>query len=291
MKNFTSNQLIQYSLAALLAMLLVGCEKPHLPEGSHVKMIELDGTKNFRDIGGYTNYEGKKISYGKVYRSDQLAELTEDDLEDFQKLGIKTIIDLRSTRERIEKPNILPENHDINIINMAITLKDLQPDELSMQLRNGELEYEKAVEQMQQGYQEIVSRYSTIMRLVLETSADEDKHPILIHCTAGKDRTGVAIATLMLALGIDREQAINDYLLTNDLVLPTYSKARLMVKTISGFKTDDKTFDALAGVKRSYLESSFEVMTQDTNSFGGYFHGNLGLPEDFIDQLRDALLE
>ncbi|NRB38640.1 MAG: tyrosine-protein phosphatase [Pseudomonadales bacterium] len=256
-----------------------------------MKLIEFTATKNFRDIGGYSSWDGKTIKYGQIYRSDHLADLTAEDLEKFKQLGIKTVIDLRSYQEKKEKPNRLPADIAYNVLNIPISLSELQPDEMARQLRSGELSYLSAKQQMNNGYKEIIQAYSPMLKLILETIADPKNLPLLIHCTAGKDRTGVSIATLMLALGITSDDIYADYLLTNDLVLPSYDKARLMLKTISGFKTDDKTFDAVAGVEKEYLTSAFNEMKGVDGSFGDYFHSRLGMPQAVLEHLQNLLLE
>ena len=198
---FTPRLQFFISVSLLLLPLLSSCEKPHLPKGSHVKVIQLDGTKNFRDIGGYNNWENKKIKYGQIYRSDQLSELSDDDINTFKALGIKTVIDLRSNKERKAKPNRLPNDVALTIVHLPITLSELQPDKMANALRNGDLDYPSAKQQMIGGYQEIIQSYSPALRVILETVSDPNSLPVVIHCTAGKDRTGVTIATIMLALG------------------------------------------------------------------------------------------
>lgn len=166
-----------------------------------MREIQLTGALNVRDLGGLPTRSGGETRYGKLYRSDGLDHLTEEDLKKLLSLGIQQDIDLRSMNE-IEKwrdllgeqPEIayrkIPLLHTIDSTNLPATLSDLY---LYM-LDDSQGEFKK------------------IFRYIL----DYKESATLFHCSAGKDRTGLVAAILLLLVGVEEEDVIRDYCLSEE---------------------------------------------------------------------------
>ena len=158
-----------------------------------LKHIPMDDPQNLRDLGGFLNKDGKAVAWNKLYRCDGLSALSQRDTEVFQKLNIRTIVDLRSRSERKAMPDQVPEGVAYQFCPMMREEIDLSPQDagraFAMNLKTSYLA-------MIQGNAEKVG---DAVRAVMEGLTEG---AVVFHCTAGKDRTGVLAAILLLVLGV-----------------------------------------------------------------------------------------
>jgi protein tyrosine/serine phosphatase len=166
----------------------------------------FEGCFNFRDIGGYPTADGRSVRWGRYYRAGRQDRMTEQDLETIRAMGIRTQIDLRRPDEAAEQgPGPLPEMgaeyHNIAVI------PEGGSNELSRLVGDTAISGRRYL-----GYLEFGP--DSWLRM-FELFAQASNHPIVIHCTAGKDRTGVSTAFLLSVLGVDRALIEADYILTN----------------------------------------------------------------------------
>ena len=159
-----------------------------------IHWIELDGAYNMRDIGGYGTTDGKRVSYGVLYRSDRFQMATERDCRILRELGIRSLIDLRSPEEVYVAPD-------------AECLRSF--------LRFSHYPIYITGSTYQEAYYNIVTTYSSSLVNALKTIADPENLPLVYHCTQGKDRTGVLTALILELLGAGRETILFDYLRSN----------------------------------------------------------------------------
>ncbi len=176
--------------------------------------------KNFRDLGGIKTKDGKRIRSGLLYRSGHLAKIKEKTAKKLRdKKGLRTVIDLRAPAELAHKRDVLPEGVDYLHLppltdeqNPAVT-RQTGPSILSkiMKVEGGARAY------LEDTYRTMVTDEPSLeaFRKFIRTLLDEDDGAVLWHCTQGKDRTGVASAALLLALGVDRDEIMRDYMRTN----------------------------------------------------------------------------
>ena len=176
------------------------------------RVLTLQGGCNFRDIGGYRTADGRQVKWGRVFRAGVLSYVTAGDHTSLGALGIRTICDLRRAEERLKEPTRWPDE-------TAHTLHwDDESDVQSLrkyaarQPATGDGMFAAMLDL----YRGLPLRMSARIRGLL-TSVVEGHLPIVVHCAAGKDRTGVAIAVLLSALGVPRETVLEDYLLTNNV--------------------------------------------------------------------------
>lgn len=168
----------------------------------HLKHIPMDGPQNLRDLGGFLTESGKAVVWNRLYRADGLAGLSERDMEAFRKLNIRTIVDLRSDSERKAMPDRVPDG--VSYYACPMMREDIAAPE-----RAAETSFAKS---LKIGYLEMIqenaAKVADAVRTVMEGLA---KGAVVFHCTAGKDRTGVLAAILLLRLGAGQEDIIADY--------------------------------------------------------------------------------
>lgn len=195
-----------------LAVPAFALERPADPE------IDLKGTTNTRDIGGYLTGDLRTVRTGQIIRSEKLSRLTPEDFRKLEEMGVKTVIDLRTEQEAEHAPTVWQGEHPPRIFHFPVG--DAENDWFvsgSRLMKKSRFTEAQSLEHMVDGYRMIAKEgppsYRQLMALVL----DQSNWPILIHCSAGKDRTGVATALILEAVGVDRETIMQDYLLTNEI--------------------------------------------------------------------------
>ena len=250
---------------------------------------------NLRDLGGYETNDGATVVRDLVYRSNQLAKITPEDMEKIANIGLKNDYDLRTEAERAPLRDELPPG--VNNIWLDV-LKDAKgsaptnllallqnPEEGNKELGDGKIE---AV--FIQSYRDFVSLPSakTSYNELFTSLADQNKLPALFHCTTGKDRTGWAAAAFLTLLGVPMETVMEDYLRSNDYILPLYQKV------IDGYVAgggEPSIPQAIFGVKAEYLEASFDEMEKNYGTIENYFSEGLGIDATIQKKLRDFYLE
>lgn len=185
---------------------------PPLPNDAP-RHIVLDGCLNLRDLGGYATADGGTVRTGCVYRSSDLCALTDGDVEIIASLGIAVLVDLRGARERAARPNRLPAG--IEVRERASPSTRSSPEQtLEDQIASRSFP-ERDDDHVSRTYiGHLEDRLTTELRAVLELAVDSPRRPLLFHCAAGKDRTGIAAAVLLGVLGVSDDDVIADYELT-----------------------------------------------------------------------------
>jgi protein-tyrosine phosphatase len=256
--------------------------------------LGIASVPNLRDLGGYETNDGATVVHGLVYRSNQLAAISPEDMEKIAKLGLKNDYDLRTEAERTPLPDELPPG--VNNIWLDV-LKDASgsaptnllallqnPEEGNKELGDGKIE---AI--FVKSYRDFVSLSSakTAYHELFTSLADQNKLPALFHCTTGKDRTGWAAAALLTLLDVPKETVMRDYLRSNDYILPLYKEVIDAFVDGGGAASIPQ---AIFGVKVEYLEASFDEMQTKYGSIENYFSEALGIDDNTQKTLRDMYL-
>ncbi|MEK9213236.1 tyrosine-protein phosphatase [Sphingomonas sp. 2378] len=248
---------------------------------AHQRVLPLQGGRNFRDLGGYRTMDGRTVKWGLLYRSGQMHDLTPADYAYLQKLGIRTVCDFRDTRERTgeptnwpagQKPKVLSDDYALDMSGMML------PGDPSTWT------HEQVVAAMTATYPKLLDQFrGQYRRMFAELLAGNA--PLAFHCTAGKDRTGVAAALLLSALGVPRATVIEDYLLSNQHMAPPPAHP-------TGFwaKLSPEAARTFAGVDRRYIEAVFAVTDRHPGGTMGYLKDELGLGAPEIAKLRALYL-
>lgn len=248
---------------------------------AHTRVLPLQGGRNFRDLGGYRTVDGRMVKWGLLYRSGEMHDLTPADYSYLQRRGIRTVCDFRDTAERTREPTLWPAGQTPKVLSDDYTL-----DVSAMKLPGDPASWtrEQVVTAMTATYPQLLDQFKgQYARMFAELLAGDV--PLAFHCTAGKDRTGVAAALLLTALGVPRATVVEDYLLSNQHMAP-------MPAHPIGFwaKLSPEAARAFAGVDRHYIDAVFAVTDRHPGGTMGYLKDKLGLGAPEIAKLRTLYL-
>jgi protein-tyrosine phosphatase len=181
---------------------------PHLLAAE--RKLPVAGTLNFRDLGGYPVAAARRVRWGRVFRSDNFALVPAEAWRQLQAMGLREIFDLRHAAERERSPSVIPDDLDIAISLLAIGGEAAEAPDLVDLLSSGDRD-SYGLDFMVEMYQKLVVEHGPTFARLLEHLADPGRLPAVFHCTAGKDRTGVAAALLLEVLGVERSLVLDDY--------------------------------------------------------------------------------
>ena len=191
--------------------------------------LPLAGGVNFRDVGGYRTADGRAVRWGRVFRAGSLAGLTDEDVACLGRLGLRLSCDLRSSEEVIARPDRLPPDAVARHTAVATEVGRVRRVVTLFRKRH------RIQELLQDAYLVMLDQNGPLFAGIIRAAADPANLPLVIHCTAGKDRTGLAVALLLLTLGVPEETVIADYTLSN------------------------RAFDLLSGRMRSEMEPLYRL--------------------------------
>ncbi|MFF9277075.1 tyrosine-protein phosphatase [Streptomyces griseosporeus] len=255
---------------------------------------ELAGVRNFRDVGGLPTVDGRRVRHGVLFRSGHLAHATQEDAAFLSSLGLHTIFDFRNAADqKLEGPDVaLPGVRNVNL-----PLSDpADGAEFWKMVRDGDIEQlrgllgdGRAAARMTASYRQIIKERTAEHSRVLHALA-EDSVPALMHCAAGKDRAGLSIAVTLLALGVEREAIIADYLESN----AKHRRYKVHRSTGSGDAYSPEVMELLSPLfdaRAEYLTAAFETIEQTWGGVDTYLEQGLGLAPATRERLRERLLD
>jgi protein-tyrosine phosphatase len=250
--------------------------------------IKLDGSFNFRDIGGYQTEDGRSIKRGILYRSGNLSRLTEKDMEIVNQLGIKRICDLRGLDEIEKFPDPMLDGviwHHTPILSDEVMLGQIgDHSDFAEKLRNT-----KPGEMLLNLNQNMVS-FKQAFQNVFKVLLKEPDKPLLFHCMAGKDRTGAVAALILRLLGVPRHIIVEDYLYTNE----TLEQMAVNFEEIGYNNLQDIHQDVLVALfeaRAEYINVFLDKIEAKYDNIEFYLTEALGLSGEDISVLKHHLLE
>jgi len=280
-------------------------DEPQRPEQNHAeRVLNIDGVINFRDLGGYQTVTGDQVVWAKVYRSAQLDRLTEKGIEQMVGLGVKTVIDLRFEEETARYPTVRSAFPEARIIAWQ---DESQGDDFAQKSSDMKFSWRdslasndpaKVREAMRVNYPKKLYSHRAIYREMLLSLID-GQAPLVFHCAAGKDRTGVAAALILSLLGVPNDTIIEDYLLTQQEI------GKLTNTWLAGGATDNEHYQDFQAklAKRdpklvapifaadiNYIKTLLEYVATHYGSFEQYAISKLELDKAQIEALRKELL-
>jgi len=262
------------------------------------RQIALQGSLNFRDLGGYPTEDRKHIKWGRVFRSDALAKLTSTDYEKLAELRIRTVCDYRSSFEREREktqwsgpsaPEILVL--DIMSMNPEMAGKDPTRSFFERLMKPGATP-EDSARSMSDSMATMALTGAPLYGKMLRRLLDSPE-PLLFHCSAGKDRTGLSAALLMRILGVTGEAIVEDYLLVNKLMPPEKFAAASAERfsAMTGQKLSAELLVPLMGTRAEWLTAAWQAIDAKYGSFDNYRRQALGVSDRDQKGLRRSLLE
>ncbi len=262
-----------------------------MPEHVKRRHVVLEGAKNFRDIGGYATEDGHHVRWGLFYRADDLGDLTDADLARIHELGIQTVCDFRSNEEKAEHPDRLPAADPPEVLELPILDDSFSPAAFREKITSGDLGDLDLRQMLIEGNRLFATRYAPQYAAMFERLQDAENLPAVVHCTAGKDRTGFAAAVVLRTLGVPEETIFEDFLLTNHYTADEIERTLWIIRLASLFRTDPEQVRPVLGVERAYLEAAFDAIEENYGSFDAYRRGPLGLDDAEAAAFRQLALE
>ncbi|MGW8886508.1 tyrosine-protein phosphatase [Streptomyces sp. NPDC055749] len=255
---------------------------------------ELTGVRNFRDVGGLPTTDGRRVRFGRLYRSGHLANATEQDAAFLGGLGLHTIFDFRNAADHkldgydVELPGVR---------NVSIPLSDpADGAEFWRLVRDGDIAQLRSILADGKGADRMIASYRSIIKdrtgehsRVLHALA-EDSVPALMHCAAGKDRAGLSIAVSLLAVGVEREAIEADYLMSND----AHRRYKVKRSDTSPVGMSDEVMELLNplfGARADYLAAAFSTIEETWGGTERYLTEGLKLSAETRDRLRERLVD
>ncbi|PZP50519.1 MAG: hypothetical protein DI598_05365 [Pseudopedobacter saltans] len=250
--------------------------------------VILQGTYNFRDLGGYKTKDGKKIKWEKLYRSAFLTGLTTEDLEILKTRKVSRVIDFRGPKEIAYAPDKIPDGVE-HIILSAGSVGDGLDDWARMAAEMKSTTVQQSDEGAMKYYENVSSfadRYKPMFAELLSLPSDS---ALVFHCVGGKDRTGIAAALIEYVLGVDEKQILEDYELTNKY-RERYNKeiAELLVRKYGVSPERAATYGLAKG---KFLKVSFDALAKNYGSLDLFVQKGLCLDKVKIEKLKKMYLD
>jgi len=252
------------------------------------RLVAMEGAHNLRDLGGYVTSDDRRVRWGRLYRSDNLANLSDRDLELLGDLGIRLVCDFRNAEEIEGDPDRLPEG--VASINPAIIVDGATPSVIEEAIVSGNeagLDFSRILlDANEMLVREAAPQYRAFFRALEKP----DNLPMLFHCTAGKDRAGFAAALVLLALGVPMDQVMDDYLATGIYTADHIDSTVRLIRVVSIFRIEESEIRSLLGVRREFLQAAFDAIDEDYGSVDAYLREGLGVTDEAREELKARLL-
>lgn len=256
------------------------------------RVLGFEGIHNFRDIGGYETLDGRTVKWGRLYRSGTLHEASRSDLAYLQQLGLHTMVDFRSSAEKLEEPDRLPEPPGFTVVEIP-TLDggdNSVAEEIMARIESGDFSGFEPESFMLEANRHFASRFTPQFRQFLQTVLAAGGEPVLWHCSAGKDRAGFAAAILLRILGVPAQTVLQDYALSKEYALAARERDIFLLRLFKGDEAADK-LTVIMGVEPEWLAAGFAQIDADFGNFDNYVRDGLGLGAAEVSTLRELLLD
>ena len=256
------------------------------------QFIEIEGAINLRDFGGYTTSSGRTVRKGKLFRCGQMADMPETSYEPFSALDISVICDLRSHEEVQLAPS--PEAPPFECrVHIPIWPGSTSQFRSRMQEEQRHASTEEFTAFMQDVTRELARDHvNAYKQLMLELVSTEKG--FLLHCTAGKDRTGFGAAMILTLLGVDRETVLHDYLVSNEATELMQRTRERMLQSMkrNGLSevVDEGMLQIMSTVRAEYLQAAYDEIDYHYGGIKGYLE-EIGITEAEEQALEARLLE
>jgi alkaline phosphatase len=247
------------------------------------RQVQLQGTSNFRDLGGYPAQGGKAVKWGQLYRSADVSKLTDADLATLQGLNLAVNCDLRGPQEVQTAPDRMPAG--VKYLNLPAGSENVgNASSYLAQVKTAA----QADSLIRAGYTNTTHFKAKYRPMFDQLLALPSGKSLLFHCTAGKDRTGIGAALILSALGVDKNYILADYAATN-VFWQAEAERRVAQMTQAGTKAE--LMRPMMAANPGYLEQTFASIDRQYGSLANFLKKEMGLTDDKLAKLRAKYLE
>lgn len=264
---------------SLIVLIHAGGNAQQMPVPN--RAVSLEGAVNFRDLGGYTNTEYRRIRMGRIYRAADISKLTDADMQELKKRKIYTVVDFRSQEESAGAPDRLLPGADY----LLLSAGNGDTSGLAGFIQG----YASGVDVMMAFYSDISTfreKYRPFFRKLL---ALPDTSAMVFHCSAGKDRTGIAAALLLYALDVPMETILADYAATNVYRREENEKKINHMADTQGI--DRQMATQIMDANPQYLQAAFDAIKRKYGSIDLFIYSELGITEEARFIFREKYLQ
>jgi protein-tyrosine phosphatase len=247
------------------------------------RVVTLQGTSNFRDLGGYPAAGGKHVKWGHIYRSADISKLTDSDLQALQSRHVALVCDLRGPQEYAQAPDRLPAG--VRRRELPAGSEKIDPRLLSGGAKT--LNRDSLMRAVYTTISFFPAKYKPMFDELLALPGDE---ALLFHCTAGKDRTGIGAALVLSALGVDRRTILKDYAATDtywqagrEQSLQRMAQAGMSAEAVNAVRP-------MMAANPAYLAGTFAAIDKQYGSVDKYLATEMGLTPKKLAALRTKYL-
>lgn len=247
--------------------------------------VKLAGASNFRDLGGYTTTDGRRVKLGRIFRSNNLSRLTAEDWQVLQRLGIGLIVDFRSAEEVAAAAPQQPA--EVRLAWLPIAFPGFDIEQLRQRIAAGDMEGMPEIE----SYAELAFSRAPVYRQWIGLLQENPQVATVFHCSSGKDRTGLGAALLLLALGVPRETVLEDFAASNTFLREDTERILSRIRQNPAMSGGEGKLRALLGVNRAQMERTLAAIESRHGSIDAYLDATLGLDAVGRERLRALYLE
>ena len=267
--------------------------------------IILQGAPNARDLGGIETSDGRVLRKNRLIRSGMLSRLTDSDVEYLKAAGLNTVVDFRTSAERIQKPDLVIEGVSYIICPMmegkteGITRDQPETEDeeaertVAMAHRLMSSGDGDGIVQMRSLYPMLVTMEYPVRhyRRFFEILLEHGNGALLYHCTMGKDRVGVATALILSALGVPREAIVADYMVTRERCAPG---TKILIENCRKYTDDEKVLEFIAWldtVREDFIGAAFDTIDEAYGGMDSFLCNEMSLDGAKLERLKNMYLE
>lgn len=253
--------------------------------------VPLQGALNFRDVGGLATADGRRVRRRVLFRSDALSRLTDADLRVVSRLGLRTIVDLRSAQERASEPDRVVAAHAPRSVHLPMRDPSMPDSRLWVLLQlvwHGPSTDFAAV--LQKHFRAFAFECPESVGGLLRLLADPENLPAVVHCTAGKDRTGFTMAALLLMLGVPMHDVLQEHLATNELLRGSIPRYVRSLRWFSLGRLQQQHIMPLLEARAEHIEQVIGEVRERYGSIQAWMQEHCGVDRAAQDRIAAALL-
>ena len=251
------------------------------------RRVRLDGSMNFRDLGGYKTVDGGRIKWGKIFRSDNLARLSDMDQVKLKNMDIKRVCDFRTAAEVKKSPDKFPGSNSPKYLHLPVIHGEFDNIMLFDRIKNGDVEW-ISTDFMIKGYINNLEKFADTWAEVIKQLTHPENLPLVFHCTAGKDRAGTCAALILLVLGVPEQTVIEDHSLSNIYIAKALDKIYNYIKSLG---IEPKLVTPYFTAPKQCIISLIHHIKNTYGSANNYFIKKSTIDQKTLTSLKKNLLD